>query len=99
MQITISDNAISWFKESMKLQQGDKVKFYSQIYGSSPVQDKHALAFTKDNDPIDIAVRTEVEGIEFYVEDTDVWFFDGHDLKVDYDPDEDELKFDYVKPE
>lgn len=45
-----------------------------------------------------MAVLTEIDGISFYVESRDEWFFDGHDLHVDYDEKEDELKFDYVKP-
>ena len=98
MKITIKPNALEWFKDSMNLKKGDKVKFYSQIYGTSPVQPNFALAFTQDNNPVDMAVRTEMDGIDFYVEQRDVWFFDGHDLIVDYDPEEDELKFEYVKP-
>lgn len=46
-----------------------------------------------------MAVYTEKDGIDFYVETSDVWFFDGHDLHVNYDPNDDELTFDYVKPE
>lgn len=97
MKIIVSKSALDWFKDSMDLKKGDKVKFYSQIYGSSPVQKGYALGFTKDNEPIDMKVHTEIEGIDFYVEATDIWFFDDHDLHVDYDPHDDELKFDYVK--
>lgn len=99
MEIIISQNALNWFKDSMDLKNGDRVKFYSKIYGSSPVQPNFALGFTQDNDPVDMAVLTKLDGIEFYVENSDVWFFDGHDLHVDYDIEEDELKFNYVKPE
>ena len=99
MEIIISQNALEWFKESMGLKSGDKVKFFSKIYGSSPVQKNFALGFTQDNDPVDMAVYTEKDGIDFYVETSDVWFFDGHNLHVDYDPNDDELTFDYVKPE
>ncbi len=35
--------------------------------------------------------------LNFFVEEEDVWFFDGHDLYVDYDEKEDELLFDYKK--
>ena len=97
MKIVISPDALKWFKEEMDLQPGDKIKFFSKIYGSSPVQRGYALGFTKDNEPLSKSVSTVLDGIEFYVEETDEWFFDGHDLHVDYNPDIDELQFNYVK--
>ena len=99
MNIFVSDAALQWFKEEMGLTNGDKIKFYSQIYGSSPVQKGYALGFTKDNEPIDMAVCCKAGGIDFYVESGDVWFFDGHDLHVDYDPDADEIRFKYTVPQ
>lgn len=98
MEIVIKDAALKWFKDEMGLQKGDKVKFYSKIYGSSPVQESYSLGFTKDNEPIDLAVNTEVDGIVFYVEGTDLWYFNGHDLHVDYNEKIDELQFNYIKP-
>lgn len=98
MKIVISNAALTWFKNEMGLQKGDKVKFFAQIYGSSPVQQNYALGLTIDNSPVDLAVSTEVEGIEFYVEAADVWFFDGHDLHVDYNEKTDEIEYKYIKP-
>lgn len=97
MKIIISPSALAWFKDEMGLQKGDKIKFHVQIYGSSPIQKNFALGFTKDNEPINMAVHTEVDGIDFYVEESDVWFFDGHDLHVDYNEQKDELEYSYVK--
>jgi uncharacterized protein YneR len=100
MKIEVSDSAIKWFKDEMGLEKGDKVKFFSQIYGTSPVQPGYALGFTKDNSPLDMAVYTEKEGIQFYVEERDLWFFDGHDLFVDYNEEQDELDvYNYTKSE
>ena len=96
MNITISQEAIQWFKEEMSLTNGDCLKFFAKIYGSSPVQDSYALGFAKE-DPIDIVAKTEVDGIIFFVEYTDLWFFNGHDLHVDYNEKIDELEFKYPK--
>jgi len=98
MNITVSPAALAWFKDEMGLKEGDKIKFYVQIYGSSPVQKNYALGFAKDNEPIDAAVSVKADGIEFYVEESDAWFFDGHDLHVDYNPEKDELVYTYTKP-
>ncbi|KMK76197.1 HesB/YadR/YfhF family protein [Alkalihalobacillus pseudalcaliphilus] len=97
MKIVVSEAAASWFKEDFGMDKDDKIKFYSQIYGTSPIQENYALAFAKESQPIDIAVQTEKNGVTFYVEETHLWFFDGHDLYVDYDSNEDELSFDYKK--
>ncbi|NCU18216.1 HesB/YadR/YfhF family protein [Pallidibacillus pasinlerensis] len=99
MKIEVSDAAIKWFKEEMGLENGDKIKFYSQIYGTSPVQPGYALGFTKDNSPLDMAAHTEKDGLVFYVEERDLWFFDGHDLFVDYNEEQDELVYNYTKSE
>ncbi|ULT55880.1 HesB/YadR/YfhF family protein [Neobacillus drentensis] len=98
MKIDLSNTAIHWFKEEVDLKNGDKVRFYVKIYGSSPVQEGFSLAFTVDNEPIDIAVKTEKEGLTFFIEGADLWFFNGHDLHVDYNKEIDELEFSYVLP-
>lgn len=97
MEIKISKAALKWFKDEVELKTGNKVRFYAKIYGSSPVQESFSLGFTVDNEPIDMAVKTEMEGLTFFVEGTDIWFFNGHDLHVDYNEQMDELGFNYTK--
>ncbi|NRD79474.1 HesB/YadR/YfhF family protein [Bacillus sp. BRMEA1] len=98
MKIVISDQAQKWFKEEFGLKQGDKMKFYVQLYGSSPIQKGYSLGFSKD-EPINTYIGTENDGILFFVEESDLWFFDGHDLLVNYDEKKDELVYQYVKSE
>ena len=95
MEIVVSNPAIKWFKDEVGLSNGDKVKFYVKIYGNSPVQEGFSLGFTVDNEPIDVAVKTETEGLTFYVEGTDLWFFNGNDLHVDYNDKMDEIEYSY----
>ena len=97
MKISISEAAVKWFKEEVGLGDRGKIKFYSQIYGTSPVQKNYALAFTVDNEPIDMAVKTEIDGVTFYIESSDLWFFNGHDLHVDYNEKKEELEYSYTK--
>lgn len=97
MEIVITQTAIEWFKSDIGLTKGDQLRFYAQFYGSSPVQQGYSLAFAKEA-PINAVVSTEIEGILFFIEDTDLWYFDGHDLHVDYNEKEDELEYKYIKP-
>ncbi|WP_462408618.1 HesB/YadR/YfhF family protein [Neobacillus sp. Marseille-QA0830] len=96
MEIVISEQAFKWFKDDVGLKSGDKVRFYVKIYGSSPVQEGYTLAFTKE-DPLDIAVSIEQDGVLFFIEESDLWYFDGHDLHVNYHELEDELEYNYIK--
>ncbi|GGE32745.1 iron-sulfur cluster biosynthesis protein [Pullulanibacillus camelliae] len=98
MQIRVSEEAMNWFKEEVGVEAGQSIQFYSQMYGTSPVQEKFSLAFTIDHEPDDVAVETVKEGITFYIKEKDVWFFDGHDLSIDYNQSNDEIEFNYIKP-
>ncbi|MFP5114450.1 HesB/YadR/YfhF family protein [Bacillaceae bacterium C204] len=97
MEIVISTSALKWFKDEVELKNGDKVKFYPKVYGNSPVQEGFSLGFTVDNYPIDIIVKVEAEGLLFYIEERDLWFFNGHDLHVDYNEKTDEVEYSYTK--
>ncbi len=49
MKIEVSEKALRWFKEEVGLEKGKKVRFYTKIYGTSPVQEGYSLAFTRLN--------------------------------------------------
>jgi|APAga8741243855_1050100.scaffolds.fasta_scaffold14886_1 uncharacterized protein YneR len=97
MEIVISTSALKWFKDEVELKNGDKVKFYPKVYGNSPVQEGFSLGFTVDNYPIEIIVKVEAEGLLFYIEERDLWFFNGHDLHVGYNEKTDEVEYSYNK--
>jgi uncharacterized protein YneR len=97
MDIVISKSALQWFKEEVELKTGDKVKFYPKVYGNSPVQEGFSLGFTVDNEPIDMITKFESEGILFYIEERDLWFFNDHDLQVSYNEEKDEVEYSYTK--
>jgi uncharacterized protein YneR len=97
MDIVISKKALQWFKDEVELKTGDKVKFYPKVYGNSPVQEGFSLGFTVDNYPIEIITAYEAEGMLFYIEERDLWFFNGHDLQVNYNEETDEVEYSYSK--
>lgn len=97
MNIELTDQAIKWFKEDYGVKEDEYIKFHPQIYGTSPVQENFALAFDKVDQVIDKGIIIDNDGVRCLVENDDLWFFDGHDLKVDYIVDEDKLVFDYQK--
>jgi len=99
MKIEISEKGINYFINEIGTEEGSKVRFYTQIYGTSPIQPGYALAFTLDDDLSNAAVHTVEKGITFFIGEADLWFFNGHDLFIDYNETNDELEYNYVKPQ
>lgn len=96
MKIIISDEALTWFKNEMEVKNGDYIRFYARYGGSSPFHEAFSLGMNREI-PHDLGVETVVEGIHFYIEKDDEWFFNEHDLYVSIHPDTDELLYDYKK--
>ncbi|MET4559718.1 uncharacterized protein YneR [Lysinibacillus parviboronicapiens] len=96
MNITLTDNALQWFKREMEVETGDTIRFYARYGGSSPFHEGFSLGMTRE-EPIEIGVQSVIEGITYYIEDKDLWFFNDHNLQVDIDPAMDELKYAYIK--
>ena len=95
MNIHLSEQAIRWFEQEMDVTSGDYIKFYARYGGSCKLHDGFSMGLTKE-EPDELAVENVVNGVHYYVEERDVWFFDGHDLHIDIDSSRDELSFDYL---
>lgn len=96
MKIVISDEALSWFKAEMDATAGDYIRFFARYGGSSPFHEAFSRGMNREK-PHDIGVETVIDGIHFYIEKDDEWFFNGHDLYVSIDPNTEELKYSYQK--
>lgn len=97
MNIQVGAQARSWFENEMEVHQGDYVRFFVRYGGSSPLHQGFSLGVTKD-EPIEIGAQTEIDGVIYFVEQKDLWYFDSHDLHVNYDEKLDEPKYEYIKP-
>ena len=100
MKIDVTSEAAKWFQENVGLpenQQDAGVRFKIKIYASSPVNPGFGLAI-EPNVPEDAVAefRTD-DGLLFFVERSDEWFFNGHDFRVDFDAENDEPKYIYLK--
>lgn len=96
MEIKLSNEAINWFKEEMEVENGDFIRFYARYGGSSPFHEGFSLGMNREQ-PHEIGIETIVENIHFYIEKSDEWFFNDHNLVVDMDQDSEELNYSYVK--
>lgn len=96
MKIILSDEALKWFTDEMEVNKGEAVRFFARYGGSSPLHEGFSLGVTKV-EPDDASVQIEKDGILYYIESSDEWFFDGHDLIVQVDPNLNELSYSYEK--
>lgn len=95
MNITIAKDALQWFKQEFILRPEDAIRFFVRYGGSSTIQDGFSLGMTVDTKR-DPEVETEVEGIGFFIEREDIWYFKGLDLEVLLDDRKEEIEFRYV---
>ncbi|WP_270181954.1 HesB/YadR/YfhF family protein [Alkalihalobacillus sp. CinArs1] len=96
MMITITQPALNWFKREMALEKGDSLRFFVRVGGCSTVQDGFSLGMTVEA-PTEPALSTEEEGITFFVEEKDIWFFEELDFTVKYSRKKDEIVFQHGK--
>ena len=83
MKLTITDQAANWFINELKLTEGDSVKFFGSIYGPH-----NGFSVTLEKvEPSRPFQIIEKNGIKFFVEKSDAWFFDNDDLDITFDED------------
>jgi uncharacterized protein YneR len=96
MKLTIEDMAAMWYKDELNLVQGDFVRFFVRYGGSGTFQPGLSLGVVKDS-PQEVGMKTESVGITFFVEEKDLWYFDDHDLHVQFNEKYAEPEFEYIK--
>jgi len=92
MELTITPEALEWFKREIDLEAGMGIKFFGKVYGSTQVHDGFSIGMSVDR-PENPLIEKELEGILFFAEKADDWFFKGYNLTVDYDEGLDEPKY------
>lgn len=96
MNIQIDSESAAWYKEELQLQSSDLVRFFVRYGGHSNIQSGFSLGISKD-DPFDIAVQVKIDDITYFIEEKDLWYFDGHDLFVEFNSECNEPVFHYKK--
>lgn len=92
MKLHISEKAAAWYKDEMTLNEGDYVRFFARYGGFSTIQPGFSLGVSAEM-PDETGVEVVIDGIHFYVEKNDLWYFDSHDFYVDLDAKLEEPEF------
>ncbi len=96
MKITVSNEALEWYVDEMNLKDGSFVRFYARYGGSSQIQKGFSLGISTE-EPDQIGTKTNLNGITFYIEEKDLWYFDGHDLHIGFNLTLREPEFQFMK--
>lgn len=93
MKLTVTKEAADWYKQEMNLKEGDFLRFFAKLYGgNTSIHPNFSLGVAKE-EPINIAISDEKEGITFYFDEQDEWFLDGYELTVKFKDGEAEFAF------
>ena len=96
MKLTITSKALEWFKREIDLEKEMGIRFFGKVYGKTQVHDGFSIGMSVDR-PEHPLVEETIDGLLFFVEETDDWFFKGYDLKVDYNEKLDEPKYEFIE--
>jgi uncharacterized protein YneR len=94
MNIIVNDRAADWYKEEMLLNKGDYVRFFARYGGCSTVQQGFSLGVSSEV-PHQIGFEVVKNDIHYYIEEKDLWYFDGKDLYIDFNEQVNEPVFRY----
>lgn len=95
MQLTITESALDWYKREMSLSAGSHIRFFAR-YGENmnSIQAGFSLGMALE-EPKEPTVQVVNNGITFFIEKEDEWYFDNQDLTIIYNDAYDEIEFQY----
>ena len=96
MKIIIDEQSVAWYREELDLGDGDSIRFFPRYGEYSPIQSGFSLGISPEPAK-EAKALTEKGGLSFFVEEDDLWYFDGHDLEVQFDEKKAEPAFHYHK--
>ncbi|WP_159723067.1 HesB/YadR/YfhF family protein [Enterococcus sp. CSURQ0835] len=96
MKLTMKPEALAWFKREIEVGPKQGIKFYGKVYGKTQVHDGFSVGMAVDVPEQPLIEETE-DGLLFFIEQADEWFFKGYDLVVAYDEKLAEPKYKFVE--
>ena len=95
MDIKLSDNAVSWFKDELDLHEDNKVlQFFVRYGGEFQLKQGFSPAFSVDQkDDVEIGYENHFDGLDVVIAEKDLWYFEDHDLFIDVNDSVDEISY------
>ncbi|UOQ87486.1 HesB/YadR/YfhF family protein [Gracilibacillus salinarum] len=92
MEMSITKPAAKWFINELELTEGDSIRFFARYGGFGGVHKGFSLALEKA-EPNNLGAEITEEGIQFFVEESDIWYFDQKNLHIKYSRKYDEIEY------
>lgn len=96
MELTVTPEALTWFKKELVVDEERGVRFFGKIYGKTQVHDGFSVGMSVDK-PERTIVEKKIDDLVFFIDETDEWFFKGYDLEVGYDQTLDEPDYKFIE--
>ncbi|TRM12492.1 hypothetical protein FH966_12740 [Lentibacillus cibarius] len=80
MELHVTDQAAKWYKEEFDAEKNDYFRLFVR-YGFGGRIPGFSLGIGRDT-PYSEYASTNAEGINFYIEEKDAWYFDEHNLTI-----------------
>ena len=84
-KITMTPQASEWFRTEMHLHPGNGIKLFGKGYGETNAHQGFSQGIGRCDRPVDSVVDQVIDGIHYYIQAFDYWFFNGLDVAIDYD--------------
>ena len=75
MFISIDEKATSWFTKEFEISKPISIRLFPQYAGFGEKNKGFSLAFSAEM-PSNVGFAKEINGITFFVEGNDIWFFE-----------------------
>jgi len=94
MFLSIDKSATAWFTKEFEFKKPFSIRMFPQYAGFGKMHKGYSLAFSLES-PANIGYTNEVDGITFFVEGNDVWFFEDTETYLTFDGVTDEILVTY----
>ena len=94
MLISIDDKATTWFTKEFDINKPFSIRMFPQYAGFGQKHKGYSLAFSAET-PTNLGYTQEINGITFFVEGNDVWFFEDAETFLTADDSLDEIQISF----
>lgn len=93
MNIQVSEKAAEWYKDEYNVEEA-AFRFFVRYGGMGGHIPGFSLGINLEN-PVKMHTSTTINGLQFFVEESDVWYFEDKDLFITFDEQQNEPHFAY----
>lgn len=93
MKIDVTKQAAAWYKQELDID-SSYIRLFVRYGGVGGRIPGFSLGISFDNPVTPIASKT-IEQLHFFIEETDAWYFEEHDIKITLDEEINEPRFTY----